>query len=84
MTASTSEYRAAARDDAYVWVWLPGQADPVVAGRIQRRGSRYRFGYGRSYGPGERFTQTLLISIPWTGEVSSPSPSPSDRVPRHP
>ncbi|MFD4403321.1 type II toxin-antitoxin system HipA family toxin [Nocardia sp. NPDC058499] len=35
--------------DAYVWVWLPGHTDPVVAGRVQRDGSRYRFGYGRSY-----------------------------------
>ena len=37
------------RHDAYVWVWLPGQADPVVAGRVQRVGDRYRFGYGRGY-----------------------------------
>lgn len=37
------------RSDAYVWVWLPGRPDPVVAGRVQRDGGRYRFGYGRSY-----------------------------------
>jgi serine/threonine-protein kinase HipA len=37
------------RRDAYVWVWLPGQPDPIVAGRLQRAGDRYRFGYGRSY-----------------------------------
>lgn len=35
--------------DAYVWVWLPGQPDPAVAGRVQLVGDRYRFGYGRSY-----------------------------------
>lgn len=46
---STSDGRASARDDAYVWVWLPGEPQPVVAGRVQRRGNRYRFGYGRSY-----------------------------------
>lgn len=35
--------------DAYVWVWLPGNTEPVVAGRVQRRGKRCRFGYGTSY-----------------------------------
>ncbi|HEY5857355.1 MAG TPA: HipA domain-containing protein [Aldersonia sp.] len=49
--ASTSDRAVSRRDDAYayVWVWLPGAAEPVVAGRVQRRGNRYRFGYGRSY-----------------------------------
>lgn len=48
MMASTSD-RPSTGSDAYVWVWLPGQVEPVVAGRVQRRGNRYRFGYGRSY-----------------------------------
>lgn len=33
----------------YVWTWLPGQAEPVVAGVAEVRGGRMRFGYGRSY-----------------------------------
>ncbi|MBA2933061.1 type II toxin-antitoxin system HipA family toxin [Sphingomonas sp. CGMCC 1.13654] len=36
-------------DQAYVWVWLPGQAGPVVAGRVFRDGPRLSFNYGRSY-----------------------------------
>jgi serine/threonine-protein kinase HipA len=50
MTISTSE-KSPPPHDAFVWVWLPGHTDPVPAGRLdfQRRGSRYRFGYGRSY-----------------------------------
>lgn len=37
-------------DEAYVWIWLPGKTDPVVAGRIERqRDGRLRFNYGRSY-----------------------------------
>jgi serine/threonine-protein kinase HipA len=36
-------------DAAFVWVWLPGAEDPVVAGRVDRRGGRFVFGYGRSY-----------------------------------
>jgi serine/threonine-protein kinase HipA len=47
--ASISDGRSPQRGDAYVWAWLPGHLQPVVAGRVQRRGSRYRFGYGRSY-----------------------------------
>jgi serine/threonine-protein kinase HipA len=38
-----------ARDEAYVWVWLPGATAPVVAGRIFRDGPRLAFNYGRSY-----------------------------------
>ncbi len=47
--ASISDGGSPRREDAYVWVWLPGHLQPVVAGRVQRYGSRYRFGYGRSY-----------------------------------
>ncbi len=47
--ASISDSQALGREDAYVWVWLPGQRQPVVAGRVQRYGNRYRFGYGQSY-----------------------------------
>lgn len=38
-----------APDQAYVWVWLPGQTHPVVAGRLQRRDDWLEFTYGRSY-----------------------------------
>ncbi len=33
----------------YVWVWLPGATDPVVAGALQRVRDRVLFTYGRSY-----------------------------------
>ena len=36
-------------DEAFVWVWLPGYTEPVVAGRIARDGERLIFNYGRSY-----------------------------------
>lgn len=39
-----------ARDDeAFVWIWLPGETSPVVAGRVARAGERLIFNYGRSY-----------------------------------
>ena len=34
---------------AFVWTWLPGAADPVVAGRVDQVGDELRFTYGRSY-----------------------------------
>jgi len=34
---------------AYVWIWLPGSAEPVVAGRLDEVGGEVSFVYGRSY-----------------------------------
>ncbi|MFN2375577.1 MAG: type II toxin-antitoxin system HipA family toxin [Candidatus Binatia bacterium] len=34
---------------AYVWIWLPGETSPVVAGRLAPVGARYVFRYGKSY-----------------------------------
>jgi len=34
---------------AYVWIWLPGSAEPVVAGLLNAQGDRLVFNYGRSY-----------------------------------
>lgn len=39
----TSEERA------YVWVWLPGSIEPVVAGAVTQVGTELRFNYGQSY-----------------------------------
>lgn len=45
MTISNSD-----RDrGAFVWAWLPGAAEPVVAGRVAAHGDGYRFAYGESY-----------------------------------
>ncbi len=35
--------------EAYVWVWLPGEVEPVVAGRLARDGKNLVFNYGKSY-----------------------------------
>lgn len=35
--------------EAYVWIWLPGEVEPVVAGRLSHDGERLIFNYGRSY-----------------------------------
>jgi len=35
--------------EAFVWAWLPGAEEPVVAGRIEVAHGVVRFNYGRSY-----------------------------------
>lgn len=39
------------RADAYVWIWLPGETEPVVAGRITQSDGEgpFAFNYGASY-----------------------------------
>ncbi len=39
----------AAPTRAYVWVWLPGATEPVVAGVLEASGDIIYFNYGRSY-----------------------------------
>ncbi|WP_144630304.1 type II toxin-antitoxin system HipA family toxin [Bordetella genomosp. 13] len=36
-------------NEAYVWIWLPGAVEPVVAGVLTRNADRFIFNYGRSY-----------------------------------
>lgn len=36
-------------EQCFVWVWLPGSVDPVVAGVLARDQKRFVFRYGRSY-----------------------------------
>lgn len=35
--------------ETYVWIWLPGEVVPVVAGRLARDGKNLVFNYGKSY-----------------------------------
>tara|TARA_R110002074_G_scaffold400033_1_gene594516 strand:+ start:1348 stop:2664 length:1317 start_codon:yes stop_codon:yes gene_type:complete len=41
--------KLAQQNDAFVWIWLPGSAAPVVAGRITQGADRIVFNYGASY-----------------------------------
>jgi serine/threonine-protein kinase HipA len=36
-------------DEAFVWVWLPGATEPVVAGRLHAHDGLVTFNYGKSY-----------------------------------
>lgn len=46
---TTSDAMTPPPTEAFVWVWLPAAADPVVAGQLRRVGGQHRFIYGRSY-----------------------------------
>ncbi len=35
--------------EAFVWIWLPGATQPVVAGKLEADNGLIRFNYGRSY-----------------------------------
>jgi serine/threonine-protein kinase HipA len=35
--------------EAFVWIWLPGETQPVVGGVLTRVGARLLFNYGKSY-----------------------------------
>jgi len=35
--------------EAFVWVWLPGETEPVVAGKLTADGDYLIFNYGKSY-----------------------------------
>ncbi|MBB72683.1 MAG: phosphatidylinositol kinase [Legionellales bacterium] len=44
--------------ETYVWIWLPGEITPVVAGRLIFSNGRYLFNYGKNY-----LARTDAISI---------------------
>jgi len=35
--------------EAFVWIWLPGETEPVVAGKLTAEGNQFIFNYGKSY-----------------------------------
>ncbi len=47
--AASAQGPAPSATEAFVWIWLPGALEPVIAGRIELDGGVYAFNYGRSY-----------------------------------
>jgi len=41
---SSNQYK-----EGYVWIWLPGEIKPVVAGKLEADGDTLLFNYGKSY-----------------------------------
>ncbi len=59
MTSEDTQYR-----EAFVWVWLPGATQPVVAGRLDSIERRLIFTYGRSYLGRENAIALYLPELP--------------------
>lgn len=64
-------------DEAFVWIWLPGEVEPVVAGRLYDDGSSpqmLKFNYGKSYLERENAIPIYLPELPLSsGELPLPS-----------
>lgn len=58
--------------EAFVWVWLPGAKDPVVAGRLDTTGEIVTFTYGQSYLAREDRIALYLPELPLGRGVISP------------
>lgn len=64
-----------AYDEAFVWIWLPGEVEPVVAGRLTAAGSpqMLMFHYGKSYLERENAIPIYLPELPLkSGELPLP------------
>jgi serine/threonine-protein kinase HipA len=35
--------------EAFVWIWLPGETQPVIAGKLESDNGKIHFNYGKSY-----------------------------------
>ena len=58
MMTSKTEYK-----EAYVWIWLPNETEPVVAGKVEADGDKLLFNYGKSYLDRINDTDNPAISI---------------------
>ncbi|RMB02026.1 type II toxin-antitoxin system HipA family toxin [Eilatimonas milleporae] len=67
MTSSGTPYV-----ECYVWIWLPGQSKPVVAGRLSRSGSQLVFNYGRSYLERSGAIPIFLPELPLDSGIKKP------------
>ena len=61
-------------NEAFVWVWLPGETNPVVAGRVFARDDRYLFNYGQSYLARGNAISLSLEELPLGRVVQEPLP----------
>lgn len=50
--------------ELYVWIYLPEEIEPVVAGRIYRVGEVYAFNYGKSYLKNEKAIPISPFELP--------------------
>lgn len=59
---------------AFVWIWLPGSEQPVVAGRLDQRADRLIFGYGNRYRARPGAISIYEPELPLVGGPIEPPP----------
>ncbi|KAB1082156.1 type II toxin-antitoxin system HipA family toxin [Neorhizobium galegae] len=73
--------------ELYVWVWLPMETHPVVAGRVVRSHNQFFFNYGRSYLERENAIAIFDLDLPLEAGIIEPpaghllAPSLRDALP---
>ena len=55
--------------EAFVWIWLPGETEPVVAGRLARDGDSLVYNYGNSYLERQNAISIFSKELPLTNGV---------------
>ncbi|MBY3021806.1 type II toxin-antitoxin system HipA family toxin [Rhizobium leguminosarum] len=58
--------------EAFVWMWLPGATEPVVAGRLDQNGERLLFTYGASYRRRENAISVYEPELPLEEGIIAP------------
>ncbi len=61
-------------DEAYVWVWLPRDTEPAVAGVLERVRDQLVFSYGDSYLQRINAIPLFLPELPLVDEIIPPGP----------
>lgn len=59
-------------NEVYVWIWLPGEIEPVVAGRLRKENGSIGFTYGRSYLERPEAVPIFTPELPLSSEVTFP------------
>lgn len=59
--------------EAYIWIWLPGEYEPVVCGKLEADNTFYSFVYGRSYLKRSNAIALDPFELPLQEGVFSPS-----------
>jgi serine/threonine-protein kinase HipA len=59
MMTSNAEYT-----EAYVWIWLPSETKPIIAGKLEADNNSLMFNYGKSYLERKNNTPSIPIYVP--------------------
>src|SRR3989338_4454164 len=59
-------------NESFIWIWLPNQSTPVVAGKCAYQNNKYLFVYGKSYRERTDAIPLSPFELPLTAETFEP------------